>query len=247
MMTAHSTNHPTLVFRPAQERFHSVRDWLESWHSFSFAGHHDPNWMRFGPLMVINDDTISAGQGFGMHSHHDMEIITVMIEGELQHQDSAGNSGVIEAGDVQRMSAGTGIMHSEINASEQPCRLLQIWIEPNHQGLEPAYEQRRIAMADQRWIPMLDPNNREAMAIARPVQLWRLKLAQGESIPLPELDTPQAWIQMINGKISRPGEISASSSTLSRGDGLGFHPNQAEIQLLHSLSDQTDLLLFGLR
>lgn len=242
-----SANPRAQVFRPAQDRFHSVRDWLDSWHSFSFAGHHHPDWMGYGPLKVINDDTIAAGRGFGMHSHHDMEIITVMIEGELQHQDSTGNSGVIQAGDVQRMSAGTGITHSEINESQQPCRLLQIWIEPNHQGLEPVYEQRSVAMADPGWIPVLDPNNREVMAIARPVQLWRLKLAQNESIPLPKLGTPQAWIQMINGKVSRPGEISASPSTLSRGDGLGFHPNQAEIQLLHSLSDQTDLLLFGLR
>ena len=246
MTTAHSTNHPTLVFRPAQERFHSVRDWLESWHSFSFAGHHDPNWMGFGPLLVINDDTISAGRGFGMHSHRDMEIITVMIEGELQHQDSAGNSGVIEAGDVQRMSAGTGIMHSEINASAQPCRLLQIWIEPNHQGLEPAYEQRRIAITDQHWIPVLDPNNSKAMAIARPVQLWRLKLAQSESIPLPELGYPQAWIQMIKGKISISGETAASQSDLMQGDGLGFHPSHAGIRQIHSSSNQTDLLLFGL-
>jgi redox-sensitive bicupin YhaK (pirin superfamily) len=202
--------------------------------------------MGFGPLLVINDDTISAGRGFGMHSHRDMEIITVMIEGELQHQDSAGNSGIIEAGDVQRMSAGTGIMHSEINASEKPCRLLQIWIEPNHQGLEPAYEQRRIAISDQLWIPVLDPNNSKAMAIARPVQLWRLKLAQGESIPLPELAYPQAWIQMIKGKISISGETAASQSDLVQGDGLGFHPAQAGINQIHSSSNQTDLLLFGL-
>ncbi len=119
MTPPNNTNPPSLVFRPAQERFHSVLDWLESWHSFSFAGHHDPARMGFGPLRVINDDTIAAGRGFGMHSHHDMEIITVMIEGELQHQDSEGNSGVIQAGDVQRMSAGTGIMHSERNESEQ--------------------------------------------------------------------------------------------------------------------------------
>ena len=246
MTTAHSTNQPTLVFRPAQERFHSVRDWLESWHSFSFAGHHDPNWMGFGPLLVINDDTISAGRGFGMHSHRDMEIITVMIEGELQHQDSAGNSSVIRAGDVQRMSAGTGIMHSEINESEQACRLLQIWIKPSHQGLQPAYEQRRIAMTNEKWISVLDPNKSEAMAIARPVQLWRLRLAQGESIPLPELSYPRAWIQMINGKISLSSDTAASNADLCGGDGLGFHPSKAGMRHIHSSSDQTDLLLLGL-
>ena len=246
MIPSKITNQPAPVFRPARERFHSVRDWLESWHSFSFADHHDPDWMGFGPLLVINDDTISAGRGFGMHSHRDMEIITVMIEGELQHQDSAGNSDVIQPGDVQRMSAGTGIMHSEINKSEQTCRLLQIWIAPSHQGLEPAYEQRRIAITDQNWIPVLDRNNSQAMAIARPIQLWRLRLAQGESIQLPELAYPQAWIQMINGKISISGETEASPSDLCRGDGLGFHPSHAGMRHIHSSSDQTDLLLFGL-
>ena len=240
------TNHPALVFRPAQERFHSVLNWLDSWHSFSFADHHDPDWMGFGPLRVINDDTISAGRGFGMHPHRDMEIITVMIEGELQHQDSAGNSGVIQAGDVQRMSAGTGIRHSECNESEQSCRLLQIWIEPSQQGLAPAYEQRRIALTDQTWIPVLDPRNREAMAIARPIQLWRLRLTQGKSIQLPDLAYPQAWLQMINGAISISGANAASLSNLGRGDGLGFYPAQAGINQIHSSSDQTDLLLFGL-
>ena len=243
MKAISTAEHAALVFRPAQERFHSVLDWLESWHSFSFAGHHDPSWMSFGPLRVINDDTISAGRGFGMHSHRDMEIITVMIEGELQHQDSAGNHGVIQAGDVQRMSAGTGIMHSEINQSDQPCRLLQIWIEPSQQGLDPAYEQRKIVLTDQEWIPVLDPNNSEAMAIARPIQLWRLRLAQGESIQLPELAYPQAWIQMLNGSIWISGRTAAN---LCQGDGLGFHPTQAEINKIHSSSNQTDLLLFGL-
>ena len=246
MTPPNNTNPPSLVFRPAQERFHSVLDWLESWHSFSFAGHHDPDWMGFGPLRVINDDTIAAGRGFGMHSHHDMEIITVMIEGELQHQDSEGNSGVIQAGDVQRMSAGTGIMHSERNESEQTCRLLQIWIEPSRLALEPAYEQRRMALADQGWTSVLDPDRNEAMAIARPVQLWRTKLANNESLSLPQLAFSMAWIQMINGEISISSETSASQADLRRGDGLGFHPSQAKMNQIHSSSDQTDLLLFGL-
>ena len=246
MTPPNSINHPSPLFRPAQERFHSVLDWLDSWHSFSFADHHDPDWMGYGPLRVINDDPISAGRGFGMHPHRDMEIITVMIEGELQHQDSAGNSGVIQAGDVQRMSAGTGIRHSEINKSEQSCRLLQIWIEPSQQGLAPAYEQRRIALTDQTWIPVLDPHNRESMAIVRPIQLWRLRLAQGKSIQLPDLAYPQAWLQMINGAISISGANAASLLNLGRGDGLGFYPAQAGINQIHSSSNQTDLLLFGL-
>ena len=102
---------PELLIRPSAERFHSKRDWLDSWHTFSFAGHHDPNWMGFGPLLVINDDTIAAGQGFGMHPHRDMEIVSIVLEGELAHEDSLGNGSVIRPGDVQRMSAGSGILH----------------------------------------------------------------------------------------------------------------------------------------
>ncbi len=160
-----------LVFRPAAERFHSQLDWLDSWHSFSFAGHHDPAWMGFGPLRVINDDTIAAGRGFGMHPHRDMEIITVMVEGQLNHRDSMGHAEVLRAGEVQRMSAGTGVVHSEINGGDQPCRLLQIWIEPSSAGIAPAYGQKPFAIGPD-WTPLLDPDGRDgAMALHRPVRL----------------------------------------------------------------------------
>ena len=130
-----------VVVRPAAERFHSRLDWLESWHSFSFSHHHDPQWMGFGPLRVINDDTIAAGRGFGLHPHRDMEIVTVMVEGELSHRDSMGHSEVLRAGEVQAMSAGTGVVHSEMNLGDRACRLLQIWIEPTQRGLPPGYRQ----------------------------------------------------------------------------------------------------------
>ena len=142
MQPAETTQAPTVIFRPAAQRFHSRLDWLDSRHSFSFAGHVDPDWMGFGPLRVINDDTIAAGRGFGMHPHRDMEIITVMVDGELSHKDSMGHSAVIHAGEVQRMSAGTGITHSEMNNSTESCRLLQIWIEPEERGILTAYEQK---------------------------------------------------------------------------------------------------------
>ncbi len=245
-MTALSnTIHPSLIFRPAQERFHSSNDWLDSWHSFSFAGHHHPNWMGYGPLRVINDDTIAAGRGFGKHSHRDMEIITVMIEGEIKHQDSVGNSGAIQAGDVQRMSAGTGITHSEINTSTQACRLLQIWIEPFRTGLTPSYEQQTMVLENRKWTAVLDPNRSDCMAIAQSTQLWRILLEQGESISLPQLSCTRAWIQMINGTIALSDATSSSSLNLHQGDGIGLNPIESGLQMIHCHADQTDLLLFA--
>ena len=175
-----STNNRDLVMlRPAEERFHSHHDWLESWHSFSFAGHYSPDWMGFGPLRVINDDTIAAGRGFGMHPHRDMEIITVMIQGQLNHRDSMGNSGVINAGDVQRMSAGTGIVHSEMNEGHEACRLLQIWIEPSDEGLSPAYEQRTLSIGSEHLDtpagperPFGDGHRASSERLARSAQSW---------------------------------------------------------------------------
>ena len=221
------------LFRPASERFHSQRGWLDSWHSFSFAGHHHPDWMGFGPLRVINDDTIAAGEGFGMHPHQDMEIITVMVEGQLNHRDSIGNSGVIRAGDVQRMTAGTGIVHSEINGGTTPCRLLQIWIEPEQDNLAPRYEQCSCP-AGSAWTAL----------IARPVWLWRAKPETGQSLQLPENVPHVGWLQVIDGQL----ELSTQQSTrtlLHRGDGVGFS-NTDTIHSIISQDEGCDVLLFGL-
>ena len=186
------TSTPSLILRPADQRFHTQLDWLESWHSFSFAGHHDPTWMGFGPLRVINDDTIAAGRGFGMHPHNDMEIVTVMVEGELSHADSMGHSAVLRAGEVQRMSAGTGIVHSEINRSDRSCRLLQIWIEPERIGIDPAYEQQPFSIGAD-WTPLIDPAGTSgAMATAGNSRIWRARPQQQEPLPLPSDVEPAA-------------------------------------------------------
>ncbi|MEX1315546.1 MAG: pirin family protein [Synechococcaceae cyanobacterium] len=212
------------VFRPAAERFHSQLDWLDSWHTFSFASHADPAWMGFGPLRVINDDTIAAGRGFGMHPHRDMEIVTVMVEGQLNHRDSMGHAEVLRAGEVQRMSAGTGLVHSEMNEGSQPCRLLQIWIEPAELGIAPAYEQKPLAIQSG-WTPLLDPECRQgAMAICRPVHLWRAQPGPGERLSLPRLPagsrTPSHhWLQLIEGSVEL---ASSTPPRLQRGDGLGW-------------------------
>ena len=240
-----STNNLGFVIRPAAERFHSSHDWLDSWHSFSFAGHHHPDWMGFGPLRVINDDVIAAGRGFGMHPHRDMEIITVMIEGQLNHRDSMGNSGVINAGDVQRMSAGTGIVHSEMNEGHEACRLLQIWIEPSEEGLSPAYEQRTPNIGSDTWTPLLAPNDASVMAIERPVSLWRTQPSAGQNLTWPVQSIELGWIQMIEGEIELP-RPSATSIRLRKGDGLGFKGSSSDLKTLQSHNDSSDVLLFAL-
>ena len=235
---------PNLLIRPAAERFHSQRDWLESWHTFSFSNHFDPAWTGFGPLLVINDDTIAAGEGFGMHQHRDMEIITVMVEGQINHQDSMGNVEVLRAGEVQRMSAGTGIVHSEMNKGPSPCRLLQIWIEPVHKGLEPSYEQRHIDVG-KAWTPLLNPDpSQGAMAIDRPVRLWRAQPKQVQDLTLPEESGDTLWLQLINGSVQLEGIDGDAPDALHCGDGLGLR-NQRNWTLT-SHSHATDLLLFSL-
>ena len=227
-----------LLLRPAAERFHSQLDWLDSWHSFSFAGHQDPAWMGFGPLRVINDDTIAAGAGFGMHPHRDMEILTVMVEGVLQHRDSLGHTQELLAGELQWMSAGTGVVHSEINAGSQSCRLLQIWIEPQCLGLTPSYAQQPMSLGPS-WTLLLDPDGQAgAIAIHRPVRLWRACPRAGEVLPIPVASDRAGWLQMIEGALSAP-------LLLRRGDGLGFQSGGLSAPL--QVGDEgADLLLFEL-
>jgi hypothetical protein len=203
--------------RPAGERGHTRVDWLDSWHTFSFADYHDPAQMGFRALRVINEDRIAPGRGFGTHSHQDMEIVTCVLSGTLQHRDSLGNGSSIQPGDVQRMSAGTGIAHSEFNPSEtEPVHLLQIWILPAQRGLQPSYEQRHFApeLREGRLCLVGARDGREgAVTIHQDVDLYVATIPAGKRVAQRLRAGRHAWVQVASGEVLVDGE------PLGAGDG----------------------------
>jgi len=209
-----------ITLRRSQERGHANHGWLDSFHSFSFADYYDPEHMGYGPLRVINEDVVAPGGGFGMHPHHDMEIITYIISGSLEHRDSLGNSGVIRPGDVQRMTAGTGITHSEFNPSaSEPVHLLQIWIRPDRKGHEPSYEQKTLApaTADAPLRLIASSNGREgSVRINQSTDLYALQTSDQRSVQLPDMAGKRGWIQVISGKLR------VANEELAHGDALSF-------------------------
>ncbi len=198
-----------IIRRLASQRGHADHGWLEARHSFSFGEYHDPAHMGFRTLRVINDDIIQGGQGFGMHGHRDMEIVTYVLEGALEHKDSMGNGSVLRHGDVQRMSAGRGVMHSEFNHSAtEPLRLLQIWLLPEQTGIDPGYEERPFDMEGKRGqlqlIASPDPKE-EAMHIHQDVRILAATLAQGETVAYDLAPGRHAWIQVAHGSLTVNG------------------------------------------
>jgi redox-sensitive bicupin YhaK (pirin superfamily) len=214
-------------------------DWLDTRFSFSFADYHDPAHMGFGALRVLNEDWIAPGAGFGMHPHRDMEILTWVLEGELEHRDSEGNRSVLRPGRVQRMRAGRGIWHSEINPSpERPVHLLQIWIHPDRRGLEPGHAELDVALADGEWTPLATASGRlGGLDLHQDASVYALRLGAGQQAEHTLAPGRRAWVQLVRGR-GDVGEV-----PLEAGDGLGL----TDVSLLKLKTDsELEALVFDL-
>ena len=230
-----------ISIRRSADRGKSNIGWLDTKYTFSFSRYYDPKHMGFRSLRVINDDRISAAAGFGRHPHQDMEIITWVLSGELAHEDSTGSKAILKAGHVQRMSAGTGIVHSEFNASKtEPVHLLQIWIEPNELGIAPRFEDLAIAPEEVQGKLRLvaSPDGRAGSSVIQQDALvYITALKDGEEVQLPLAAGRHAWIQVATGQVELNG------ATLETGDGAAI---DEETLLKLRATAKSDILLFDL-
>ena len=232
-----------LIVRRSGERGYADHGWLQTFHSFSFADYRDPNHMGFGPLRVINEDRIAPGMGFGAHSHHDMEIITYVLDGELSHKDSIGHgaaTAVIRPGDVQRMSAGTGVRHSEFNQSAQTTHLLQIWIEPNVRGIVPSYEEKRFGAEEERGRLRLVASADGAegsVKIHQDARLYIGSFTGDESAALPLERGRRAYVHVARG------EVDVNATRLLTGDAAKLEDADS-IRLVNG--HEAEILVFDL-
>jgi len=209
-----------ITIRPSAARGHANHGWLDTHFSFSFANYYDPKHMGFRDLRVINEDWISAGKGFGAHPHNDMEIITYIIEGELSHRDSTGTEATIQQHDVQRMSAGTGVVHSEYNNSEKPVHLLQIWIMPEADDLQPSYEDRTFPREEKlnrlRLIASHDGRDGSTRINQDTRGVYASLLESGQALTLDLQPGRHAWVQLVSG------ELEVNGTRLAQGDGAAI-------------------------
>jgi len=230
-----------LQIRPAAERGRSQLEWLDSRHSFSFADYYDPAHMGISNLRVINDDTVAPGAGFATHGHRDMEIVSYVLDGALEHRDSLGNGSVIRPGDVQRMSAGTGVRHSEYNHSRtEPVHFLQIWLLPNRQGIAPGYQQRHFPASERRarLCLLVSPDGRDDSLSARQDGLlFGTLLEPGESVTHPLPAGRSAYVQLARGRVQVNGRA------VGTGDGVLIR-DEPRIDI--SALEPAELLLFDL-
>lgn len=230
-----------LTLRKSEERGHFNHGWLETYHTFSFADYHDPAHMRFRQLRVINDDRVAPGMGFGMHPHRDMEIVTYLVEGTLEHKDSMGNGDVLHRGDVQAMTAGTGITHSEFNPSpHETVHLLQIWIRPEQKGLTPSYQQKPLPDDEKRGRLRLivSHDGRDgSIRIHQDVDVYATLLNPADSVFHRLASGRHAWIQIVQGSVTVNGQ------PLQTGDGAAV---SNETDLVLRAEAHTEALLFDL-
>lgn len=230
-----------ITLRPGSERGHFQHGWLDSWHSFSFAGYHDPNHMGFRALRVINEDRIQPGQGFAAHSHRDMEIVTYVLEGALEHKDSLGTGAVMRYGDVQRMSAGTGITHSEFNHSQTgPVHLLQIWIVPDKNGIAPGYEQRSFSADAKRGglcLIAAGDGRDGAVRVQQDVDIYACIVVAEQRITHSPIRR-HVWIQVARGSVDMQGV------RLAAGDGAAV--SDEAVLAVTGVAQESELLLFDL-
>jgi quercetin 2,3-dioxygenase len=230
-----------ITIRRRNERGGGDFGWLNSRHTFSFDTYHDPRFMGFRSLRVINEDWVKGGHGFPMHPHRDMEIITYLLEGALKHRDDMGNGSIIRPGDGQRMSAGTGVRHSEVNASEtDAAHLLQIWILPDRNGHKPGYEQKSFPEAEKRgkFRLIAGPDGKDgSITIHQDAKLYVSKLEPGEAVPYQIGESRYAWLQVAKGTVELNGK------NLEPGDGAAV---SEEHQLTVKGVDEAEVLLFDL-
>lgn len=229
------------MFRPSEARGHANFGWLDSRHSFSFGQYHDPEHMGFGALRVINEDRVAPGAGFDTHGHRDMEIITYVLEGGIAHKDSLGTGSVIRPGDVQRMTAGSGIRHSELNASAtEPVHFLQIWILPEREGLEPGHEQKHFSSDEKAGLLRLigsQDGRQGSLTIHQDVDLYASILAKGDAVRHRIEPGRKGWIQVARGTVE------ANQRPLHVGDGYGI-VEAGSLEIV--AADDAEMLLFDL-
>jgi redox-sensitive bicupin YhaK (pirin superfamily) len=230
-----------LTIRKAEDRGHADHGWLNSHHTFSFADYRDPRHMGFGPLRVINDDTVAGGGGFPPHGHRDMEIISYVIEGALQHQDNMGNGSVIKPGDVQRMSAGPGVMHAEYNASKsEPVHFLQIWILPQRPGLPAGYEQKFFGEAEKlgKLRLVASPDGADgSVKIQQDARMYATLLEAGQTVKHAFATGRKGWLHVVTGSAAVNGQ------PLAAGDGVAI---DGEKEISIGSNDRGEVLLFDL-
>ena len=229
-----------MIIRKSTERGHASYGWLDTYHTFSFADYYDPRWMGFHSLRVINDDLVMPGMGFGTHPHRDMEIVTYILSGSLEHKDSMGNGRIIQTGEVQYMSAGTGVQHSEFNPTkDEAVHLLQIWIEPDSKGLTPRYAEKSLANAATGIFHLVTSKTGRdgSIGIHQDADLWLAKLLTGESVTHQLAFGRHAWIHLAEGEVTLDGK------TLKTGDAAAVDA-AASLKLVASKPSQ--VLLFDL-